>query len=141
MAERNGLLNRRTGYTVPWVRIPPSPQKFSICPQSVIFEGILYSNCSNLFRVLRNPSLIDYFPINKGFGIPSPIFYFLTETNVYRKKNALLNPKREPLMPEKLRELSGLNLSDEQAKEVIWSLTKYVQIIHDFTIQQERVDK
>ena len=26
MAERNGLLNRRTGYTVPWVRIPPSPQ-------------------------------------------------------------------------------------------------------------------
>jgi hypothetical protein len=27
VAERNGLLNRRTGYTVPWVRIPPSPQK------------------------------------------------------------------------------------------------------------------
>jgi hypothetical protein len=25
VAERNGLLNRRTGYTVPWVRIPPSP--------------------------------------------------------------------------------------------------------------------
>jgi len=29
VAERNGLLNRRTGYTVPWVRIPLSPQKNS----------------------------------------------------------------------------------------------------------------
>jgi hypothetical protein len=28
------------------VRIPSSPQKFSICPQGVIFEGILYSNFS-----------------------------------------------------------------------------------------------
>ena len=28
MAERNGLLNRRTGYTVPRVRIPVSPQIF-----------------------------------------------------------------------------------------------------------------
>ena len=27
MAERNGLLNRRTGHTVPWVRIPLSPPK------------------------------------------------------------------------------------------------------------------
>jgi hypothetical protein len=26
VAERNGLLNRRTGYTVPRVRIPVSPQ-------------------------------------------------------------------------------------------------------------------
>jgi len=35
-----------------------------------------------------------------------------------KKKNGLINPKREPLTPEKLRELSGLNLSDEQAEEV-----------------------
>jgi hypothetical protein len=55
-----------------------------------------------------------------------------------KKKNGLLNPKREPLTPEKLRELSGLNLSDQQAEEVIWSLTKYARIIHDFTIQQEQ---
>jgi hypothetical protein len=54
------------------------------------------------------------------------------------KKNGLLNPKREPLTPEKLKELSGLDLSDEQAKEVIWSLTKYAQMIHNFTIQQEQ---
>jgi hypothetical protein len=41
------------------------------------------------------------------------------------KKIKLINPNREPLTPEKLRELSGLNLSDEQAKEVIWSLTQW----------------
>ncbi len=56
-----------------------------------------------------------------------------------KKKNELINPKREPLTPEKLRELSGLNLSDEQAKEVIWSLTKYAKIIFDSTVQQERL--
>ena len=54
-----------------------------------------------------------------------------------QKKIELINPKREPLTPEKLRELSGLNLSDEQAKEVIWSLTRFAQVIHDFSIQQE----
>ena len=53
-----------------------------------------------------------------------------------KKKTELLNPKREPLTPEKLRELSGLNLSNEQAKEVIWSLTKYAKIIFDFAVQQ-----
>jgi len=51
-----------------------------------------------------------------------------------KKKIELINPKREPLTAEKLRELSGLNLSDEQAEEVIWSLTKYAQIIYDFTV-------
>ena len=53
-----------------------------------------------------------------------------------KKKNGLLNHKRESLTPEKLRELSGLNLSDEQAEEVIWSLTKYARIIYDFTVRQ-----
>ena len=55
-----------------------------------------------------------------------------------KKKTELNNPKREPLTPEKLRELSGLNLSDGQAEEVICSLTKYARIIFDFTVQQER---
>jgi hypothetical protein len=55
-----------------------------------------------------------------------------------KKKIGLINPKREPLTPEKLRELSGLNLSDEQAQEVIWSLTQYARIIYDFTVQQEQ---
>lgn len=38
------------------------------------------------------------------------------------KKIQLINPKREPLTPEKLGKLSGLNLSDEQAEEAIWAL-------------------
>ena len=58
-----------------------------------------------------------------------------------KNKKGLINPKREPLTPEKLRELSGLNLSDKQAEEVIWSLTKYAQIIYDFTVRQEQTDK
>ena len=37
------------------------------------------------------------------------------------KKIKLINPKREPLTPEKLRELSGLNLSNEHAEEAISS--------------------
>lgn len=54
------------------------------------------------------------------------------------RKIKLINPKRKPFTPEKLRELSGLNLSDEQAEEVISSLTKYARIIFDFTVQQEK---
>jgi hypothetical protein len=47
VAERNGLLNRRTGYTVPWVRIPPSPQNKHIAPHS---RGIFVSDsAANLF--------------------------------------------------------------------------------------------
>jgi hypothetical protein len=56
-----------------------------------------------------------------------------------KKENKLINPKREPLTPEKLRQLSGLNLSDEQAEEVIWSLTQYARIVYDFTIQQKHL--
>jgi hypothetical protein len=57
------------------------------------------------------------------------------------KKTKLVNPKREPLTPDKLRELSGLNLSDEQAEDVICSLTQFAWIIYDFTIQQEQSAK
>jgi hypothetical protein len=54
------------------------------------------------------------------------------------KKIKLINPKREPLTPEKLRELSCLNLSDEQAEEVIWSLTRFAQILFNSIAQQEQ---
>ena len=55
------------------------------------------------------------------------------------KKIELINPQRKPLTPEKLRELSGLNLSDQQAEEVIESLTRFARIIYDFTVQQEQL--
>ena len=58
-----------------------------------------------------------------------------------KKKIELINPKRLPLTPEKLKELSGLNLSDEQAEEIIWSLTRYARIIYDFSIQQQKSAK
>jgi hypothetical protein len=58
-----------------------------------------------------------------------------------KMKNGLINPKREPLTPEKPRELSGLDLSDEQEVEVIWSLTRYAQILYDFAVQQEQTTK
>jgi hypothetical protein len=58
-----------------------------------------------------------------------------------KKKTELINPKRQPLTPEKLREISGLNLSDEQAEEVISSLTQYARIIYDFAVQQERLNR
>jgi hypothetical protein len=54
------------------------------------------------------------------------------------KKIELINPQRKPLTPEKLRELSGLNLSDEQAAEVIWSLSRFAQIIYEFIARQEK---
>jgi hypothetical protein len=54
-----------------------------------------------------------------------------------KKKTELINPKCEPLTPDKLRELSGLNLSDEQAEEIIESLTRFARIIYDSTVQQE----
>ena len=54
------------------------------------------------------------------------------------KKIELFDPKRKLLNPEKLSELSGLNLSDEQAEEIILALRKYAQILYEFTIQQEQ---
>ena len=55
-----------------------------------------------------------------------------------KKETEFINRKREPLTPEKLRELSGFNLSDEQAEEIIWSLSKYAQVFYNFTVQQEQ---
>ena len=55
-----------------------------------------------------------------------------------KKKTESINPEREPLTPEKLRELSGLNLSDEQAEEVIGSLTRFARILYDSIARQEK---
>jgi len=57
------------------------------------------------------------------------------------KKIKSLNPPKEPLMPEKLRKLSGLSLSDKQAEEVIESLTRYARILYNFTVQHEQANK
>ena len=55
------------------------------------------------------------------------------------KKAKSLNPKHEPLTLEKLRELSGLNLSDEQAEETIESLRRFACVLFK-TINQQKMD-
>ncbi|MEI3800064.1 MULTISPECIES: hypothetical protein [unclassified Chitinophaga] len=58
------------------------------------------------------------------------------------KKAKLLDPKHEPLTPEKLRELSGLDLPDEQAEETILSLRRYAHILFKHVnLQKQTVKK
>lgn len=47
-----------------------------------------------------------------------------------KRKIKLLNPKYEPLTVEKLRELSGLDLSDEKAQEAVDSIRLFVRILY-----------
>jgi hypothetical protein len=58
-----------------------------------------------------------------------------------KKKTGSINPKREPLTPEKLRELSGLNLSDEQAEETIRSLEQFARILYGVISRKEQADQ
>lgn len=50
-----------------------------------------------------------------------------------------LNPKHEPLTPEKLKELSGLDLSGNEAEEVIWSIRKFARVLFEFATQQQQL--
>ncbi|GAA3928306.1 hypothetical protein GO495_06015 [Chitinophaga oryziterrae] len=51
-----------------------------------------------------------------------------------------LNPNNEPLTPEKLRELSGLDLSDEEAQKIIWSIKRFARVLYGFATQQQVVN-
>ncbi len=64
--------------------------------------------------------------------------YSKTKTMATKKKAGLINPKRERLTPEKLRELSGLNLSDEQAEETIQSIDQFVRILYAAISRKEQ---
>lgn len=57
------------------------------------------------------------------------------------KKTELINPKRKPPTPEKLRELSGLNLSDGQAEETIRSLERFAGILYEVISRKEQADQ
>jgi hypothetical protein len=57
------------------------------------------------------------------------------------EKVKLLNPKHEPLTPQKLRELSGLNLSDKQAEETIESLRRYARVLFKYVNLQKQIIK
>lgn len=56
-------------------------------------------------------------------------------------KTKLLNPKHKPLTPQKLKELSGLNLSDEQAEKTIESLRQFARVLFKSINQQREKTK
>jgi len=56
-----------------------------------------------------------------------------------KKKFELINPKHEPLTIEKLRELTGWELSDEEAEEAILSIRKFARILFDVAKQQKQL--
>ena len=56
-----------------------------------------------------------------------------------KKKSKLINPKGESLTVEKFRELTGLQLSDEQAEEAVESIKKFARSLFETAIQQKRL--
>jgi hypothetical protein len=56
-----------------------------------------------------------------------------------KKKSKLINPKGESLTVEKFRELTGLQLSDEQTEEAVESIRKFARILFEDAIQQKRL--
>lgn len=56
------------------------------------------------------------------------------------KKIKLINPNREPLTVDKLRELTGWNsLSDEQATNIIHSIRLFVKILYEAAKEKESI--
>ena len=53
-----------------------------------------------------------------------------------KKKFEMINPKHEPLTIENLRELSGWELSDEQAEEAVLSIKKFAGILARMVMRQ-----
>gem|GEM_PF-4640128 len=50
-----------------------------------------------------------------------------------RKTRILINPQGLPLSPEKLRELSGLEVTDEKAMEIIHSIQLLCKILYQIS--------
>ena len=57
---------------------------------------------------------------------------------ITRKRLRELNPKREPLTPQKFKELSGRNCSDEEAEEIVRNIRILVSAIVDHQFEEER---
>jgi len=55
-----------------------------------------------------------------------------------KKKLELINPNHEPLTIEKLRALTGWELSDEQAEESVWSIRKLAKVLAEAVIWQKQ---
>lgn len=49
-----------------------------------------------------------------------------------------LNPKSEPLTPAKLRELSGLDVSDQEAEQIIQSVRIFCKVLFEFAVARNK---
>jgi hypothetical protein len=121
--------------------VPFSPRKFAKSLQVIDLEGFFSSKYFlPFFTSFYNRLVINYYGVrNAQTGI---IFVRpKTKTMGNKKKTGLINPKREPLTPEKLRELSELNLSDEQAEGTIQSIDQFVRILYTAINRKEQSGK
>lgn len=59
-------------------------------------------------------------------------------TNIPKKDNNLftLNPHKQPLTPGKLRELSGLEVTDAEADEIIHSIRLFCKVLWQFHVSR-----
>lgn len=58
-----------------------------------------------------------------------------------KKKIKSINPKHESLTVEKLRELTGITFSDDEAEEIVLSIKKFVRILYETIKRQEQSDE
>ena len=54
-----------------------------------------------------------------------------------KKKRGFINPKKEPLTIEKLREMTGQNYSDEEAQEIVANIKALSSILIEFMLEEE----
>ena len=58
------------------------------------------------------------------------------------RKSEGINPKKEPLTIQKLKELMGnKEMSDEQAQEILFAIEALANIIVQFQLEQEILEK
>jgi hypothetical protein len=59
-----------------------------------------------------------------------------------KENSGLLNPNNEHLTPDKLRELTGFDVTDEKANEIIHSIRLLCKVLYHFaTINEKRDEK
>jgi hypothetical protein len=64
------------------------------------------------------------------------------DKKVNQKKRTTLNPKREPLDVQSFKEQTGCHeMTDEEAKEIVYSLKMIASIIVDFQYEMELKSK
>jgi hypothetical protein len=56
-----------------------------------------------------------------------------------KKKVQLINKQRELLTPNKVRELSGINVSDQEAEDITVSINKLARILYQAANQKANV--